>query len=204
MPGTTCIGGVNDKVAGCTQTVTDQETIKLGGDISIKCIETPLCVTLHLPRCLPLFLLSNSTMACSHTQGHICFFCEEPGSSDKLVFTGDTLFVSGCGRCVADSQPVCLSPSADPSPYAGASLEHPARCMQPLSASLPSCRQRRRCVCVRVHVYASPLIGKLPAGLVWSRVHRQELGVRSNSRCVLIVMCVRACVRACGAAQWWR
>lgn len=39
--GTTVIGGVNDKVAACTQTVKDQEEIKLGG-ISIKCIETPL------------------------------------------------------------------------------------------------------------------------------------------------------------------
>ena len=41
LAGTTVVGGVNDKVAACTQTVKDQEEIKLGG-ISIKCIETPL------------------------------------------------------------------------------------------------------------------------------------------------------------------
>ena len=31
-----------------------------------------------------------------HTQDSICFFVEEDGQ--RAVFTGDTLFVSGCGR----------------------------------------------------------------------------------------------------------
>ena len=30
---------------------------------------------------------------CSHTQGHICYFCEE--GSERIVFSGDTLFVAG-------------------------------------------------------------------------------------------------------------
>ncbi len=33
-----------------------------------------------------------------HTNGHICFLCREEGST-AAVFTGDTLFVGGCGRC---------------------------------------------------------------------------------------------------------
>ncbi|KAK9811025.1 hypothetical protein WJX73_007364 [Symbiochloris irregularis] len=74
-PGITVIGGVNDKVAACTQTVKDDEHITIG-QIKIQCIETPF-----------------------HTQGHICYFCEESGSGDKIVFTGDTLFIAGCGRC---------------------------------------------------------------------------------------------------------
>lgn len=30
---------------------------------------------------------------CSHTQGHICYFCED--GSERIVFSGDTLFVAG-------------------------------------------------------------------------------------------------------------
>lgn len=36
-------------------------------------------------------------MSCRHTNGHICFLCREEGST-AAVFTGDTLFVGGCGR----------------------------------------------------------------------------------------------------------
>ncbi|KAF2126440.1 Metallo-hydrolase/oxidoreductase [Dothidotthia symphoricarpi CBS 119687] len=31
-----------------------------------------------------------------HTQDHICFFAED--GNDRAVFTGDTLFIGGCGR----------------------------------------------------------------------------------------------------------
>jgi hydroxyacylglutathione hydrolase len=34
-----------------------------------------------------------------HTTGHICYYVENIGDGDApAVFTGDTLFVSGCGR----------------------------------------------------------------------------------------------------------
>ena len=39
--GITVVGGVNDNVAGCTQTVQDGETIQVG-KITVRCIETPL------------------------------------------------------------------------------------------------------------------------------------------------------------------
>ena len=48
LAGITIIGGENDGVAACTQTVEDGETISIG-KIKIRCIETPLCAphTLH-------------------------------------------------------------------------------------------------------------------------------------------------------------
>ena len=34
-----------------------------------------------------------------HTTGHICYYVTSEGEQgDKAVFTGDTLFVGGCGR----------------------------------------------------------------------------------------------------------
>lgn len=33
-----------------------------------------------------------------HTQDHICYFVEDKQANKRAVFTGDTLFVSGCGR----------------------------------------------------------------------------------------------------------
>jgi hydroxyacylglutathione hydrolase len=33
-----------------------------------------------------------------HTTGHICYFVESPNDNRLSVFTGDTLFIAGCGR----------------------------------------------------------------------------------------------------------
>ncbi|GAA5928749.1 uncharacterized protein JCM15063_003957 [Sporobolomyces koalae] len=33
-----------------------------------------------------------------HTRDHICYFVEDKEKDQRAVFTGDTLFVSGCGR----------------------------------------------------------------------------------------------------------
>ena len=33
-----------------------------------------------------------------HTSGHICYFVTSDKQEDKAVFTGDTLFIGGCGR----------------------------------------------------------------------------------------------------------
>jgi hydroxyacylglutathione hydrolase len=33
-----------------------------------------------------------------HTQDHICYYVEDAAKDQRAVFTGDTLFVSGCGR----------------------------------------------------------------------------------------------------------
>lgn len=34
----------------------------------------------------------------SYFQGHICYFVQTPARDNKAVFTGDTLFLGGCGR----------------------------------------------------------------------------------------------------------
>lgn len=68
------MGGEHDNVAAATEQVADKQHISVGS-IGIDCIETPF-----------------------HTQGHICYLCNEEGSSEKLILTGDTLFVGGCGR----------------------------------------------------------------------------------------------------------
>jgi len=73
VEGIEVIGGVNDNVQGATKTVVDGERFHYH-EIKVECIETPF-----------------------HTMGHICFLCKS-GSSEDLVFTGDTLFVAGCGR----------------------------------------------------------------------------------------------------------
>ncbi|KAK0396345.1 hypothetical protein QR680_001680 [Steinernema hermaphroditum] len=51
---------------------TDQMVFKIGG-LTVTCLHTPC-----------------------HTTGHICYYvCDE---NEKVVFTGDTLFIAGCGR----------------------------------------------------------------------------------------------------------
>ncbi|OAQ96205.1 hypothetical protein LLEC1_03262 [Akanthomyces lecanii] len=64
------IGGKNCE--GVTQTPKHEEVFKVG-DISVKAVHTPC-----------------------HTQDSICYYMED--STGKAVFTGDTLFISGCGR----------------------------------------------------------------------------------------------------------
>ena len=62
-------GSREDEVEGCTEHVSDGETIHVAG-LTICCIQTP-----------------------GHTMGHICYYIEHEG--DRCVFTGDTLFVGG-------------------------------------------------------------------------------------------------------------
>ncbi|KAH8093593.1 hydroxyacylglutathione hydrolase [Aureococcus anophagefferens] len=61
-------GGRGDAVAACTREVWDGDEIALGAS-TIRVLSTPC-----------------------HTQGHVCFVV------DGNVFTGDTMFVSGCGN----------------------------------------------------------------------------------------------------------
>ncbi|PAA78122.1 hypothetical protein BOX15_Mlig025335g4 [Macrostomum lignano] len=68
-----CGGG--SKVQSVSRLVSHNESLEpLGSAISIRCLHTPC-----------------------HTQDHICYLVERPGHS-PAVFTGDTLFIAGCGR----------------------------------------------------------------------------------------------------------
>ncbi|KAG9226075.1 hypothetical protein CCMSSC00406_0008737 [Pleurotus cornucopiae] len=72
-PGVPIYGG-SDKIPALTDFVKDNSEFTVGTDTHIKCLATPC-----------------------HTQDSICYYAttpEHPGA----VFTGDTLFIGGCGR----------------------------------------------------------------------------------------------------------
>ncbi|XP_020942486.1 hydroxyacylglutathione hydrolase, mitochondrial isoform X4 [Sus scrofa] len=73
-PGLKVYGG-DDRIGALTHKVTHLSTLQVGS-LSVKCLSTPC-----------------------HTSGHICYLVSKPGSSEPpAVFTGDTLFVAGCGK----------------------------------------------------------------------------------------------------------
>jgi len=74
IEGLRVVGGTFDAIPFCNHPVEDGDQLSFGS-ISISCLLTP-----------------------GHTMGHICYYCEEEGSDHKVVFTGDTLFIGGCGR----------------------------------------------------------------------------------------------------------
>jgi len=66
--------GGDDRIGALTHKIGDGDTIEIGG-LHIKCLFTPC-----------------------HTTGHICYYVTgEPGTR-AAVFTGDCLFLGGCGR----------------------------------------------------------------------------------------------------------
>ena len=72
FPDVTVYGG-DTRVQAISKLVSHGQQLKLGG-LNIECLSTPC-----------------------HTRGHICYYVtsDEP---DRVVFTGDTLFIAGCGR----------------------------------------------------------------------------------------------------------
>ncbi|CAM6072059.1 unnamed protein product [Sphagnum tenellum] len=69
-------GGVKDKVEGCTHPVQHHDEFPISSSIRVKALET----------------------SC-HTKGHISYFVTSSDPDDKpTVFTGDPLFIGGCGR----------------------------------------------------------------------------------------------------------
>eukprot|EP00802_Teleaulax_amphioxeia_P022813 Tamp_23300.p1 GENE.Tamp_23300~~Tamp_23300.p1 ORF type:complete len:288 (+),score=48.22 Tamp_23300:82-864(+) len=73
-PGIEVVGGRGDNAAAVTHEVGDGDVVRVGG-LSIGVLYTPC-----------------------HTPGHVTFVAEDPGGGPKCVFTGDTLFVAGCGN----------------------------------------------------------------------------------------------------------
>ncbi|XP_065706576.1 hydroxyacylglutathione hydrolase, mitochondrial isoform X1 [Patagioenas fasciata] len=67
--------GGDSRVGALTQKVSHLTSLKVGS-LNVKCLSTPC-----------------------HTSGHICYYVTKPNSSEPpAVFTGDTLFVAGCGK----------------------------------------------------------------------------------------------------------
>lgn len=65
--------GGDDRIDALTQKVVHGDELSLGS-LAIKCLFTPC-----------------------HTTGHICYYVTS-GENQPAVFTGDTLFLGGCGR----------------------------------------------------------------------------------------------------------
>lgn len=65
--------GSDDRIGCLTKKVSDGEELKIG-NLDVTCIFTPC-----------------------HTSGHICYYIKG-GSQIPAVFSGDTLFVAGCGK----------------------------------------------------------------------------------------------------------
>ncbi|KAH6758032.1 Metallo-hydrolase/oxidoreductase superfamily protein [Perilla frutescens var. hirtella] len=68
-------GGSLDNVQGCTDKVENGDKLSLGAHINILSLHTPC-----------------------HTKGHISYYVTGNEGDDPAVFTGDTLFVAGCGK----------------------------------------------------------------------------------------------------------
>ncbi|XP_026728931.1 hydroxyacylglutathione hydrolase, mitochondrial isoform X2 [Trichoplusia ni] len=67
--------GGDDRIGALTKKV-EHNTIFNIGNMVVQCLFTPC-----------------------HTAGHICYFVTTPDeANDSIVFTGDTLFLAGCGR----------------------------------------------------------------------------------------------------------
>ncbi|XP_047995098.1 hydroxyacylglutathione hydrolase, mitochondrial isoform X2 [Leguminivora glycinivorella] len=74
IPNLTVYGG-DDRIGALTNKVQHQSKFNIG-NLNVQCLFTPC-----------------------HTAGHICYFVSTPEEgSDPAVFTGDTLFLGGCGR----------------------------------------------------------------------------------------------------------
>lgn len=69
------VGGLIDEVEACNVPVRDGDVLNdVIPGVTVTCIHTP-----------------------GHTRGHICYFLEEE-EGKTAVFTGDTLFIGGCGK----------------------------------------------------------------------------------------------------------
>ena len=82
FPDVPIYGGAIDAVEACTDTLTHNQELKIGEEISVVCLHTP-----------------------GHTLGHICFVATSSNTHtdtdthpSTAVFTGDTLFIAGAGK----------------------------------------------------------------------------------------------------------
>mmetsp|Transcript_22854 Transcript_22854/g.53886 ORF Transcript_22854/g.53886 Transcript_22854/m.53886 type:complete len:308 (-) Transcript_22854:68-991(-) len=76
LPGLEVVVGERDadRTPAVTRRVRDGESIELAG-LSFRCVATPC-----------------------HTRGHVCFFLDADDGQAPALFSGDALFVAGCGR----------------------------------------------------------------------------------------------------------
>lgn len=73
IPGIDIYGG-DERIDGISRIVSHEMVLEKG-TLRIKCLRTPC-----------------------HTTGHVCYYITDTVSSGGAIFTGDTLFIAGCGR----------------------------------------------------------------------------------------------------------
>ncbi|KAF8402450.1 hypothetical protein HHK36_010534 [Tetracentron sinense] len=98
VPGLKVYGGLVDNVRGCTDKLENGDKLSLGTDVSILSLHTPC-----------------------HTKGHISYYVTSKEDKDLAVFTGDTLFVAGCGKFFEGTaeqmyQSLCVTLASLPKP----------------------------------------------------------------------------------------
>jgi len=83
------VGGAKDGIPGVTKEVKEGDEFKIGTSVEVKVLDTPC-----------------------HTQGHVCFYCTKADAKEKseggAVFTGDTMFVGGCGNFNSGDDGECM------------------------------------------------------------------------------------------------
>ncbi|EGK96459.1 AGAP000416-PB [Anopheles gambiae str. PEST] len=70
----TVYGGDDERIPGLTNRVGQDDTFAIG-QLRVRCLATPC-----------------------HTTSHVCYYVEGGDRGERAVFTGDTLFLAGCGR----------------------------------------------------------------------------------------------------------
>ncbi|KDP21620.1 hypothetical protein JCGZ_03291 [Jatropha curcas] len=98
VPGIEVCGGSIDNVKGCTRKLDNGDKITLGSTTNILALHTPC-----------------------HTKGHISYYASGNEGEDPAVFTGDTLFIAGCGKFFEGTaeqmyQSLCLTLGSLPKP----------------------------------------------------------------------------------------
>ncbi|KAL3074794.1 hypothetical protein niasHS_014239 [Heterodera schachtii] len=69
------ISGDAERVERTEKVISDGESVQLGTNLSVTAMYTPC-----------------------HTSTHVCYYVVDQRTNERAVFTGDTLFVGGCGR----------------------------------------------------------------------------------------------------------
>ncbi|XP_057520263.1 hydroxyacylglutathione hydrolase cytoplasmic [Amaranthus tricolor] len=98
VPGIKVFGGSIDNVKGCTDKMDNGDKISLGAETNVLCLHTPC-----------------------HTKGHISYYVTGKEDESPAVFTGDTMFIAGCGKFFEGTaeqmyQSLCVTLSSLPKP----------------------------------------------------------------------------------------
>lgn len=98
VPGIKVYGGSVDNVRGCTDKVDNGDKLSLGANLAVLCLHTPC-----------------------HTHGHISYYVTGGEQDVPAVFTGDTLFIAGCGKFFEGTaeqlyQSLCITLGSLPKP----------------------------------------------------------------------------------------